>query len=156
MLKITLSHADITDLPAMQNLFVETITYVCSKDYTPDQIKIWTSSIENTQRWTDIIVKQYVQIAWIDGKIVGFGSLDKGNYIDLMYVHKDYQGQGVANAIYTALEQEAIRQGSKSITSDVSFTAKPFFEKKGFIALQKQTFVKQRIEISNFKMEKSL
>jgi hypothetical protein len=38
----------------------------------------------------------------------------------------------------------------------VSFTAKPFFEKKGFIALQKQTFVKQRIEISNFKMEKVL
>ena len=156
MLKITLSHANIADLPAMQSLFVETVTHVCSKDYTPDQIKVWTASIENTQRWADVIGQQYVQIAWIDGKMAGFGSLDNGNYIDFMYVHKDYQGQGVANAIYTVLEQEAIRQGSKSITSDVSFTAKPFFEKKGFAALQKQTFVKQRVEISNFKMEKAL
>jgi putative acetyltransferase len=100
ILEITLSLADITDLPAMQSLFVETVTHVCAKDYTPDQIKIWTASIENAQRWLDIILKQFVQIAWIDGKMVGFGSLDKGNYIDLMYVHKDYQGQGVANAIY--------------------------------------------------------
>ncbi|MCU0436338.1 MAG: GNAT family N-acetyltransferase [Raineya sp.] len=156
MFKIVLSHANMTDLPAMQSLFVETVTSICSKDYTPDQIKVWTASIENAQRWIDVIDQQYVQIAWIDNQMVGFGSLDKGNYIDFMYVHKDYQGQGVAHAIYTALEQEAIRQGSKSITSDVSFTARPFFEKKGFVILQKQTFVRQRVEISNFKMEKIL
>jgi putative acetyltransferase len=156
MLEIKLSGANMTDLPAMQTLFVETVTNVCSKDYTPEQIKVWTASIENTKRWTDVIEQQYVQIAWIEGKMAGFGSLDKGNYIDFMYVHKDYQGQGVANAIYTALEQEAIRQGSKLITSDISFTARPFFEKKGFIALQKQTFVRQSVEISNFKMEKVL
>lgn len=38
-------------------------------------------------------------IAVKNGEIVGFGDMDETGYLDRLYVHKDYQGQGIASAI---------------------------------------------------------
>ncbi|MNE47535.1 putative acyltransferase [compost metagenome] len=55
-----------------------------------------------------------------------------------------------------ALELEAQKQHSKMITSDISITAKPFFEKKGFVAKAEQKNVRLNVELINYKMEKQL
>lgn len=144
------------DLPELQQLFVETITTVCSADYDGRQIQVWTSSVTNQQRWLDIIHQQYILIAVDQEKIVGFCSLDKGNYVDFLYVHKDYQGQGIAKKLYADIEDEAIRLGKTQLSSDVSKTARPFFEKMGFRVVTEQTVERQGVELTNYKMEKSI
>ena len=55
----------------MQKMFVDTISTICKDDYSPEQIKAWTSSIENTELWTDKLTSQHFLIAEIDNKIVG-------------------------------------------------------------------------------------
>jgi putative acetyltransferase len=140
----------------MQQLFVETISTICQHDYSPEQIKAWTSSIENTQRWTDKINSQYFPIAEIDNKIVGFASLENNDYLDFLYVHKDYQRQGIAKLLYSEIEKEAIRRKAVALHADVSKTAKPFFEKQGFKTVAPQTKVIQGVEIINYKMTKHL
>ena len=42
-----------SDLQEMQQMFVDTISTICKDDYSPELIKVGTTSIENTQRWTD-------------------------------------------------------------------------------------------------------
>ena len=42
------------------------------------------------------------------------------------------------------------------LTSDVSKTARPFFEKVGFEVIKKQTVVRQGVELTNFKMKKKI
>ncbi len=154
--KITIRRALLDDLTEMQKLFVETIETVCKKDYLPEQIKVWTSSIEHTNRWTDKLQKQYFLIAQIENKIVGYSSLQDKDYLDILYVHKDFQRQGIANVLYTEIEKEAIKRGSKILNSDVSVTAKPFFEKKGFKLQSEQKNIINGVEITNFKMTKDL
>ena len=44
-------------------------------------------------------------IAVKNGEIVGFGDMDETGYLDRLYVHKDYQGQGIASAICDELER---------------------------------------------------
>ena len=56
----------------------------------------------------------------------------KNEYFDFLYVHKDYQRQGIADNLYTEIQAKAIKQGTTLLTADVSITARPFFEKKGF------------------------
>ncbi|RED25463.1 putative acetyltransferase [Flavobacterium cutihirudinis] len=148
--------ATISDLAEMKELFVQTIQSVCKNDYNPDQINVWISGAENTQRWIDVIEKQFVLLAIIENKIVGFGTLKDGNYIDFFFIHKDFQRQGIANKIFVELEIEAQKYHSKIITSDVSITAKPFFLKKGFIVKAEQKNILKGIEIINYKMEKEL
>jgi len=153
-LEITIRRAKIGDLTEMQKLYVDTITTICKDDYSQEQIKAWTSLVTNTQRWTDILTSQYLLIAEIDSQIVGYISLSNNDYIDLLYVHKDYQRQGIADKLYFEIEKEAIRQNGTFLSSDVSKTARPFFEKKGFIILKEQTNIRQGVEIINYKMTK--
>ena len=47
-----------------------------------------------------------------------------------MFVHKDFQGKGIATMLLEEIERYAITAGIMRITSEVSLTARPFFEKK--------------------------
>jgi putative acetyltransferase len=140
----------------MQQLFVDTISSVCKSDYSPVQITAWISSIENTQRWTDKLTAQYFLVAESNNKIVGYASLENNTRIDFLYVHKDYQRQGIASWLYADIEKKAIQKKMTTLHSDVSITAKPFFEKKGFKALELQTNLIRGVEILNYKMIKTL
>ena len=144
-----------SDLQEMQKMFVDTITAICKNDYTPEQIKVWTSSVENRQRWTDKLNSQYFIIAELENKIVGYASLECNNYIDFLYVHKDYQRQGIADKLYAAIEKEVIKRKMTVLNSDVSETARCFFEKKGFKIIAPKTNIINTVEIVNYKMTKT-
>jgi putative acetyltransferase len=150
---ITIRQGKLSDLLELQQLFVDTIKTVCKTDYNDQQINVWTASITNTQRWLNIIDKQLVLVAQENDKIVGFCSLDNYNYIDLFYVHKDKQGLGIARLLYQEIEKEAIKNRQKQLTSDVSITARPFFEKIGFIVVSKQTVIRQEVELMSIKKQ---
>jgi putative acetyltransferase len=148
--------ATISDLQEMQQLYIETIQFVCKNDYNPAQIEAWISGVKNTDRWTEVIETQFVLLAIIQNQIVGFGTLKDENYIDFFYIHKDFQRQGIADKILAELELEAQNHNSKIITSDISITAKPFFEKKGFVVKAEQKNIRLGVELINYKMEKDL
>lgn len=146
----------LNDLQKMQQLFVGTIETVCSSDYNPEQIGAWTSGIENEQRWRELLTHQFVLVAQIGECIVGFGSLAKGGCIDMLYVHKNFQGKGIATAILKLLEDEALRLNYVKLFSDVSITAKGFFERLGFKAINEQLNIRQGVQLMNYKMVKLL
>jgi putative acetyltransferase len=148
--------AAISDLQEMQEMYIETVKWVCKNDYSPLEIDAWVSGLNNIERWKKVIYAQFVLLAIIKNKIVGYGTLKNGNYIDFFCVHKDFQRQGIADKVFTELEGEAKKENAKMITADVSKTAKPFFEKKGFIIKAEQKNIRLGVELINYKMEKSL
>ena len=154
--KISSRLAKLSDLAEIQLLFVNTISAICKNDYSAEQINAWTSSIENIPRWTDRIASQFFLVAELDNKIVGYVSLKSNDYLDLLYVHKDYQKHGIASKLYDEIEKQAIRNNSTALHADVSKTAKPFFEKKGFKVVKTQSNKIKGIEVVNYKMIKQI
>jgi len=144
------------DLREMQQIYIETIQEVCIQDYNQQQIDEWKSTVKNTSRWENVLKNQLVVIAEKNNKMVGFGTLRDGNYIDFFYIHKNFQRQGIADTILSQLETQARKSGNSYITSDISITAKPFFEKKGFVILKEQINIRNGIELINYKMEKAI
>ena len=140
---------------AILRLFHETIEHVCASDYPPDQIKAWSAAGEDLPKWWYRLENQYFLVAETDKFLVGFGSLDHGGHIDLLYVHKDYQKQGIAGRILSGLEKEAQNQGKENVSAEVSITARPFFEKRGYIVLKEQLVRLKRIELINYVMLKN-
>lgn len=153
---MTFRNAVLEDLPAMKALYRDTILTVCRKDYTEEQVKIWSSSVNKEERWLDVVVNQLVLLAEIDGVLVGFGTLKNYNYIDFFYVHKDFQGMGIARELLNRLLDEATSHGEKLLTSDISLTAKPFFEKHGFKVVAEQENIRGEVILINYKMMKHL
>lgn len=153
---IQIREAKKADLEELQKLYQSTIDTACKNDYTAAQREVWKSGIFDKKRWTDAIHKQYFLIAEINNTIVGFGSLKNGDYIDFLYVSKSHLRQGVADLIYRKLEKVALKKHKIKLISDVSITAKPFFESKGFQVQQRNRIVKNGIELFNFRMKKKL
>lgn len=149
---ISLRKAGIGDKQMLQTLYVETIKNACRADYNSEQLSAWARGIENEQRWNSILAEQYFLIATIGLETVGFGSLENGDYIDFLYVHHAHLRKGIARIIYKALVEEAKRQGKNNLSSDVSKTARPFFEQQGFEVVRENINKIHGIEIINYHM----
>ena len=154
MIKIKKATPD--DLDEILKVFKESIVTLASKDYNSDQLAAWTASVNNTGRWLTAIEEQYFLLAVKDGMIAGFGSLQNGDYLDFLFVNKDYTGRGIANRLFQELEQESQKQGKKKISAYVSKTALGFFQKNGFKLIRKNEVKRGNVRIGNYYMEKNL
>lgn len=76
-------------------------------------------------------------VVW-NNMIVGYGDITTNGYIDHLFVHKDCQRRGIASKILEYMKKEMLRRGVKELTTEASFTARPFFEAKGFTCLKEQ------------------
>ena len=145
------------DMPVLKTLYRETIQSVCAADYNAEQIQAWSGTAEQTDSLAKRIESQHFYVGESEtGEIVGFASFEEPDYLDMMYVHKDFQLQGVGNSLLTAIREKASKVGAAKIVSDVSITAKPFFEKHGFRVVKKQTVRIGDVELTNYKMEELL
>ncbi len=144
------------DIPAITQLFKETIETINSKDYSEEQVKVWSDGHIHTDRWIKRLTSQYFIVAVVDEITAGIGSITPDGYLDIMYVHKDYQGKGIASALLDDLLTNAINNNLSLVKSDVSISAKAFFEKKGFVVVTPQKVQINGIELLNYKMQKKI
>ena len=112
------------DWKEMAELFYDTVHTVNAKDYTAVQLDVWATGHVDGQAWESSFGEHDTRIAEEDGHIIGFADMDENGYLDRLYVHKDYQGTGVASALCDCLEQA---HKGKIFTTHASITARPFF-----------------------------
>ena len=149
--------AALDDVPALESLFRDTIATVCAVDYNAEQIQAWAGTVGRTDSLAKRVGTQHFYVAESEtGEIVGFASFEEPDYLDLMYVHKDFQRLGVGNVLLSRIHEKATGIGATKIVSDVSITARPFFEKNGFRIQKNQTVWIGSIELTNYKMEKTI
>lgn len=140
-----------SDCKETAELFFHTVHTVNAKDYTEEQLNAWASGKTDLNKWNQSLQAHYSIVAVEGSSIVGFGDIDKTGYLDRLYVHKDHQGQGIATAICDELEKTV----HGKVTTHASITARPFFEKRGYIVVKKQLVERQGIFLTNYVMEQA-
>ena len=141
-----------SDCAQMAELFYQTVHSVNARDYTQEQLDAWATGEVDLQAWDLSFRAHRTIVATEISKIVGFGDIGSG-YLDRLYVHKDYQRQGIASAICDELERFA---DGKIFTTHASITAKPFFLHRGYRVVRKQEVIRRGVALTNFVMEKQL
>lgn len=155
MLDFTNYHDD--DLEEILQLFYETVHSVNAQDYSQAQLEAWAPLAMqpvSVAAWQQSLKNNKTYIARAHHQIVGFGDMTIEGYLDRLYVHKDFQGQGIASALVDLLEADAKKLGLTHISTDASLTARPFFERKGYQIMQTQTVERQGISLMNVSMVK--
>ncbi len=144
------------DLAAVVRLFQDTVHTVCARDYTSKQLDAWAPKELDMKKWQATLLAHHTIVAEEDGVIAGFGDMDDTGYLDRLYVHKDFQRQGIAAAICDRLEAALSPELSPvRFTTHASITAKPFFEKRGYRIVKEQTVERRGIRLTNYVMEKT-
>ena len=138
------------DCAELTRLFYDTVHTVNRKDYTPAQLDAWADGTPDLDRWNRSLQEHFSLVALEGEKIIGFGDMDSTGYLDRLYVHKDYQGKGVATALCDRLEQAV----DGTIITHASITARPFFEGRGYVMVKAQQVERKGILLRNFVMEK--
>lgn len=156
MITKTYSLATRNDLDDITQLFRQTIEKVASKDYSPQEIASWAEGDKYKDNWLKRIDTHYYLLVKIENKLVGMASLDDKGYLDVIYVHNEYQGIGLATDLLTRMEAKAREDGHTYITSDVSITAKPFFLHKGYEVVNPQLVLCRGVVLRNYNVKKAL
>ncbi|HHF0526639.1 TPA: GNAT family N-acetyltransferase, partial [Legionella anisa] len=146
------------DEAEIYQLFYDTVHFINCRDYTKEQLNVWAPKNPDLYEWQKSLAKNYTFVA-IDkesNKIIGFSDLEENGYLNRGYVHKDYQKQGVGKALLEAREHTASALRIPKLFSDVSITAKPFFEKHKYRIEAKQTKELNGITLKNYRMTKVL
>ena len=123
-----------SDCKEITELFYNTIHTVNTRDYTKEQVEVWAPEEPDLDKWNESLFAHYSIVATEDNIIVGFGDIDETGYLDCLFVHKDYQRQGIASALCEQLEQDVPGR----IFVHVSITARPFFESRGYRMVKQQ------------------
>lgn len=139
------------DCKYIVELFYQTVHTVNAKDYTEEQLNVWATGKVDLDAWNRSFLEHDTVVVVENDIIVGFGDMDRTGYLDRLYVHKDYQGQGIATAICDVLENAA---DAVVITTHASITAKPFFLGRGYHEMKEQQVIRGGIKLTNYVMEK--
>lgn len=140
-----------TDLEEIIKLFQNTVHKVNIKDYTQAQVDVWAPDSIDTEKWDKTLTGHNTLVAVQDSVIVGFGDIDNSGYMDRLYVHHDFQRQGVASLLCDKLE--SMVDSGVTIITHASITAKPFFEKRGYKVENEQLVERQGVLLKNYVMQ---
>lgn len=146
-----------SDVIELRDLYKNTVLAVNRRDYSQEEVEDWASCGNDLSNIGKMIETHYFIVAVNQLlQIVGFSSITPQGYLHSMFVHKDFQGKGIATMLLEEIERYAIAEGIKRITSEVSITARPFFEMRGYTVEVEQKRRANQLCLTNFWMAKGL
>jgi len=137
-------------------LFFHTIRRINIRDYSKEQVRAWAPEKIDAAGWRERIQRIDPFVCEQEGRIVGYADLQTSGLIDHFFVHHLWQGQGVGKRLFAKIESTAQEKGIAELTDEVSITARPFFESRGFRVVAAQEVALESVVLKNFKMAKSL
>ncbi|WP_078927658.1 GNAT family N-acetyltransferase [Vibrio cincinnatiensis] len=135
-------------------IFYHTVRNVNLRDYSQAQVEAWAPDGFSSEIWKRQMNLLSPFVAEIDGKIVGYSDLQENGLIDHFFCHHEHQGQGVGRQLMEHVLRMGELQGITRFYSEVSITARPFYERFGFNVIQEQTIEVRGQKLCNFVMEK--
>jgi len=127
------------DASVLAEIFRASIMELTEEDYTEAQQQAWASAADDAAAFGKRLGQQLTLVASLEGSPAGFASLAAGGKIDMLYVHPAAAGQGAAALLVDALEKLAGARGAAKLIVDASDTARGFFEKRGYVAQQRNS-----------------
>jgi putative acetyltransferase len=146
----------IGDEPALWEVFRSAIYGTAAADYTPEQIAAWAPVPPDAERWAERMRGIQPFVAEQDDQIIGYADVQDDGYIDHFFVASDRARQGVGSLLMKHIHTTAMARGIAQLSSDVSITARPFFEKWGFVVLEPQSITVRGVTMTNYRMLKPL
>ncbi|PSU86696.1 GNAT family N-acetyltransferase [Photobacterium kishitanii] len=142
------------DAQALWDIHFYTIRNINIRDYSQSQVEAWAPDCPDLFIWKNRMRGLSPFVAEIDSVIVGYTDLQPSGLIDHFFCHHEYQGQGVGKALIKHVFRIGSLRGVKRFYSEVSITARPFYEHFGFKVIQAQEVEVRGQILKNFVMEK--
>lgn len=138
-----------SDIDEINNILINTITKINSRDYNITQINAWLNAVGDINSLHNKLSHSFTFVVELNNFLVGFGNITNKGYIDMLYVHHEHKNKGIGSLIASTLESSV---SNPIITTHSSITAKCFFEKRGYRVEKEQEVNRNGVVLNNFIM----
>lgn len=151
---ITIRKYEESDSRALWYIFYHTIRNVNIRDYSQAQVTAWAPDELDPKIWQRKMNLISPFVAEIEGEIVGYTDIQDNGLIDHFFCHDEHQGKGIGRCLMEHVLNVGKSKGISRFYSEVSITARPFYERLGFTVTREQTVEVRGEKLKNFVMEK--
>lgn len=144
------------DEEALYKVHYSAIHKIASRDYSEEQIQAWAPREVDADLWGKRIGKINPFVAEFQGEIVGYADLQDDGYIDHFFVSGEHRRRGIGAMLMNHILETAAKGKMSKLTSDVSLTAQPFYERFGFVVVEQRQPERRGVIIPNALMSKQL
>jgi len=144
------------DEKALHAVFLSAIHELASKNYTAKQVQAWAPANLDQGLWAERMHGIQPFVVEAGGQIVAYADVQPSGYIDHFFVAAAHARQGVGSMLMNHIRAAANTQSINALTSDVSLTAQPFFERFGFVIVEQRSPVIRGVVVPNAFMRKEL
>lgn len=149
----SIRQATLNDITEIKELYENTVLTINRQHYSQEEVEDWASCGDDISKIRKMIKTHHFIVAVNQlSQIVGFSSITPQGYLHSMFVHKDFQGKGIATLLLDDIERFAKENRITKITSEVSITACPFFEKRGYTVEVEQKRNANQLCLTNYWM----
>jgi putative acetyltransferase len=121
------------DAAATLTVFRRAVRETASHDYSPEQVAEWAPDDIDLEGWAVARASATTFVAVEGERVIGFADLVGDGYVDMTFVDPDFGRRGVATALLESVVATARDRGVRLMTVHASITARPFFERHGFV-----------------------
>jgi putative acetyltransferase len=139
---------------ALFDVYYTAIHLVASRNYTIEQVEAWAPQDIDPDLWRDKIRAINPFVAKLNGELVGYADVQSSGYIDHFFVSGRHPRKGIGSLLMQRIFGEAQVLGVSTLTSDVSRTAQPFFEKFGFVLVEQRSRELRGVVVPNALMRR--
>ena len=139
-----------SDSNILWNIFFYTVRNVNIHDYSQKQVEAWAPNDFDPSVWATNMAQVSPFVAEIDGVVVGYADLQESRLIDHFFCHHKYQNRGVSSALMKHILNIGEQQKIQRLYSEVSITARPFFEYFGFRVVNTKEIEIRGQKLNNF------
>ncbi len=153
---VTFRQADMDSLGEVTALFERSVRTTLSAFYAPVQVELWAMPASMPEFWMERLENCWFELALFDSHIAGFCVMQRPGYVEMLYTDAGFQRKGIARRLLDRAEMQARSEGCLWLAADASLSARPVFEKCGFMAIKEQVSEVGGLPFVNCKMLKDL
>jgi putative acetyltransferase len=146
----------IGDEPALHAVFHSAVHEIARADYCAAQIDAWAPADMDPASWAERMQRINPFVVEQEGCIVAYADVQSDGWIDHFFVSGAYPRRGIGALLMRHIHDVASTFGASTLTSHVSRTAQPFFQRFGFVVVEQRLPVLRGVVIPNALMRKEL
>ncbi len=147
------------DAAATRRVFERAVRITASADYTNQQVEAWAPVSVDTSElsaWAAARSAATTIVAVEGQAVVGFADLVRPSLLDMLYVDPAASRRGIGSALVRQIASIAREGGATDLQTYASLTARPVFERLGFVVIEERTPVVRGVAMMNFRMRLAL
>ena len=138
----------------LKKVYFDSIQSLDKKIYSTEQKRAWSSQAWDNPNFDNSIILGKGWLLSEKGIIIAFATRYPSNKISLFYCKGKFQRKGYGSKLLNKLENDAIKEGLYSLSTDASLISYKLFLKNAWKLIRKEKVIINSIFFERYKMTK--